>query len=67
VTALENKPVKFKFAFGEDVTITALNVSGKIMARGDRGNHHDYRVVYWSDGSRKDDWLIEHEIEKKKR
>lgn len=55
--------VYFKFDIKQDVQIIALKLPAKVMARCDRGNDiRDYRIVYWSDGKRYDEWVFEHEI-----
>ena len=57
------KPVFFKFEIKQDVDIIALNIQAKIFAKCDRGdNIHDYRIIYWYDGKRYDEWVFEHEI-----
>jgi len=55
--------VRFRYKIGENVLILALDLYGKIFARCDRGNYHEYRVIYWSDGKRNDEWLLESELE----
>lgn len=56
--------VTFIFEIGQDVQIRALELTGRIFARCDRGNGlHDYRVVWWAESKRSDEWLYEHELE----
>lgn len=59
---MKNKPVQFRYSVHQEVLIAPLNVRGKIFARCDRGDAHDYRVVYYYDGQRRDDWLYEFEL-----
>lgn len=56
--------VKFKYEIHQDVLIEPLELPGKIFARCDRGNNvRDYRIVWWANGKRNDEWLYEHELE----
>lgn len=60
---MKNPPIQFAFRVGQDVAINALELTGKIFARCDRGHGlHDYRVIWWSDSKRNDEWLYEHEL-----
>lgn len=55
--------VFFKFRIKQDVEIISLKIPAKIFARCDRGDEiKDYRIVYWYDGKRYDEWVFEHEI-----
>lgn len=54
--------VHFRFKVGQSVMVAALQQPGKVFARCDRGNAHDYRVIWWHDGKRNDEWLYEHEL-----
>lgn len=54
--------VHFRFKIGQSVVIASLEQPGKVFARCDRGNAHDYRVVWWHDGKRNDEWLYDHEL-----
>ena len=59
--------VIFAFAVHQDVTIAALGLPGRIFARCDRGDGaHTYRVIWWANGDRKDEWLYEHELSEAK-
>jgi hypothetical protein len=63
---IDDKPqnlVQFKFALHQAVLIVPLKLEGVIFARCDRGDGiHDYRVVFWADGKRHDDWLYGYEL-----
>lgn len=60
-----SEPVFFDFENGEDVVIEALDLPARIFARCDRGGGlHDYRVVWWADGKRHDEWLYSYELRK---
>lgn len=59
--------IEFKFYVGQSVKIKALGRPGTVLACAYRGrlsglDFIEYRVVYW-DGTRKDEWLLETEIE----
>lgn len=55
--------VTFKYDIGQDVYITSLHLPGRVFARCDRGHGvHDYRVVWWAESKRNDEWLYEHEL-----
>jgi hypothetical protein len=55
--------VEFLFDIGQAVTISPLKVPGTVLARCDRGQYREYRVVYWAESSRRDEWLLESELE----
>lgn len=57
-----NKAVKFDFSIGQDVWVKPLELQCRIMARCDRGGYHEYRVIYWAEGTRRDEWLLAHEL-----
>ena len=58
-----SEQVDFKFSIGQDVEIIALKLPAKVFARCDRGGDiRDYRIVFWSEGKRYDEWVFEHEI-----
>ena len=55
--------VEFKYRPGQPVYITALELEGVVMACCFRsGGSKDYRVIYWADGKRNDEWLYEFEL-----
>ena len=55
----------FKFDIGESVTVLSVNVPGRITQRCDRGaGQHDYQTVFWMDGKRQVEWLLEWELSK---
>lgn len=55
--------VHFAFPLLATVQILALKLPGTIYARCDRGHGlHEYRLVWWADGKRFDEWLYETEI-----
>lgn len=59
--------VRFRFDIRDTVVVLPLNITGVVYARCDRGNGiHDYRVVFWYDGQRRDDWLYDIELGKAK-
>jgi hypothetical protein len=54
----------FKFSIGQRVKIKGLDpISGTVYACCDRGNYKEYRVVFWNESKRCDEWLIENELE----
>lgn len=60
-------PIQFRFALAQDVVIVQIKIEGKVLARCDRGHGlHDYRVIYWADSKRNDEWLYEFELTEKK-
>jgi hypothetical protein len=62
-----NNSVKFKFMVGQEVFIKPLEtIQGVVYARCDRGNFKDYRIVYWFNGARHDEWLYENELSAKR-
>ena len=63
---MKNLPVQFKYSLGQDVVIRDLGLTARIFARCDRGNDlHDYRVIWWAESKRNDEWLYQHELEAK--
>lgn len=58
--------VEFRFWINQDVLIVPMDITGRVLARCDRGNFHEYRVVYWAESKRSDDWLCEFELSEKK-
>lgn len=63
--AVENaRLVIFKFAMFQKVTIKPLGrITGEVLARCDRGTYREYRVVYWAESKRCDEWMLEDELE----
>lgn len=57
-----SKPVDFKFDIHEIVWIIPLELKGEILARCDRGTYLEYRIVYWAESKRNDEWLHEQEL-----
>lgn len=65
---MPNEPIQFRFTIFQDVTIVAMKIEGRVLARCDRGGDlHDYRIVYWAEGKRNDEWLYEFELTEKGR
>lgn len=55
--------VTFRFCIRQSVRILTLNLQGRVLARGEHpGGLHTYRVIYWAEGHRHDEWLYEHEL-----
>lgn len=63
--------IDFKFAIGDIVKIKALSLPGTVIAACHRGfladvkykDLNDYRIIYWADSKRFDEWLFEFELE----
>ena len=56
--------VSFRFALRQEVRIKALGLKGCVYAVCRRGDGmEEYRVIYWSEGKRCDEWLFDYEIE----
>lgn len=56
--------VTFAFKNYQTVTIKAVNAGGFVHAR--MANQHgeeEYRVRFWLDGKRQDEWFYAHELE----
>ena len=56
--------VEFDFHLQQRVTILALDLPGIVTACLIGPDGKEYRVVYWSDGSRKSEWLLPFELGK---
>ncbi len=54
----------FRFALNQDVLILPLKpLRGRVFARCERGEGVvEYRVIYWAENKREDQWLYEHEL-----
>ena len=56
--------VHFKFSIGQSVRIKQLDtIRGTVYACCDRGNYREYRVIFWNESKRCDEWLTEDELE----
>jgi hypothetical protein len=56
--------VRFRFALGQVVRVVAIGAAATVVARCERAvGGVDYRVVYWVDGVRHEDWLYGFELE----
>lgn len=57
------KTVTFAYKINDNVRIVPLNLVGRVVARCDNGNNDlSYRVIYWADGKRNDEWLNDFEL-----
>lgn len=56
--------IDFDYSECETVFILPLKVIGKINGLMVSDGSKSYRVLYWWEGNRKQEWLCEHEIEK---
>lgn len=54
--------VQFDYAIGDQVRIRAIEMPGRIIALMLDAEGPAYRVCYWSDGSRKTEWLFAWEL-----
>lgn len=56
-------PCAFRFDIDDEVIVRSINARGRITQRCDRGSgRHDYQTVYWLDGERRAEWLLEWEL-----
>lgn len=55
--------VDFQHEIGDQIWIKALNLKGVVMACCYRGLASDYRIIFWSESKRFDEWLFDFEIE----
>ena len=54
----------FDFRLLQDVRIRDMGVTGRVMARMERpGGVFEYRVVWWQESKRNDEWLYWYELE----
>jgi len=51
------------FDIGSEVRIIAIDAQARIIARTEDRTGVIYRVIYWIDGERRDDWLYGWELE----
>ena len=54
--------ITFLFQIQQDVTIVALGLVGCVTELSWNGRMRQYRVTWWSDGKRNDEWLYDHEL-----
>jgi hypothetical protein len=60
---MTEEAVSFRFRLNQDVLIVPLKLTGRVFAQCRRGEgFHEYRVIYWAEGKREDQWLFEHEL-----
>lgn len=56
--------VTFAFKSFEGVRVRAINANGFVFSRMTNAqNENEYKVSYWLDGERKQDWFYEFELE----
>jgi hypothetical protein len=54
---------RFRFRLEQDVQIVALKLPGRIIARCQKVNEFpSYEVIWWANGNRHDEWLLEFEL-----
>lgn len=56
--------MNFRFECGQKVGIAAVGENGQIAMRRDAFGQHDYLVIYWMDGQRREEWMNDWELEK---
>ena len=54
--------VTFRFALRATVTIKAIDTLGTVDSVSKNLNGEQYRVVFWCDGLRKQEWLYDWEL-----
>lgn len=61
--SIESRMTTFAFSLGQQVRIRSLDLKCTVLARMERpGDVFEFRVVWWSDGKRNDEWLYENEL-----
>lgn len=55
--------IDFKYEDLQMVFILALKMQGRVIGAMIENGKASYRVLYWWDGSRRQEWLYEHEIQ----
>lgn len=64
IRAKSENTVTFRYRIHQEVTLKDLQLRGRVMARMDRGRDFtEYRVIWWADAKRYDQWICEHELE----
>lgn len=59
-----SESVTFLFANLQRVRIKKIDAAGFVYSRlANAENQNEYKVKFWMDGSRKDDWFYEFELE----
>lgn len=54
--------VEFTFALSQPVIIEPIGMEGRVDSVSKNLNGEQYRVVYWNDGERKQEWLYAWEL-----
>jgi len=55
--------IEFRYAIKQKVTVKAIGMPGRIEALLHEPENNMYRVAYWNNGDRFQQWLHEYEIE----
>jgi hypothetical protein len=55
--------VRYAYAIGDHVRICATEHPGQVTGLLTDSNGPQYRVVWWNNGERKQEWLYEYEVE----
>lgn len=55
--------VPYAHNIGDTVKVKALDLKGQVCALMSDAEGLSYRVIYWSDGTRKAEWMFGWEIE----
>jgi len=58
--------VEFQYDLGDHVNIIDVNRPGRVDSQINDVNRKQYRVVYWSDGQRRNAWMYDWELEPRK-
>lgn len=54
--------IEFAFSLGDKVIIVAIDRPGRVDSQTNDCRGLMYRVIYWSEGSRKMEWVYEDEL-----
>ena len=55
--------IDFAYSMGERVVVTEAKIEGTVdrVAFGPEYGH-EYRIIFWHEGSRRNEWVYEHEL-----
>lgn len=58
--------IKFHFSLFETAVIKGIGATGFVSyILVNKNGDHEYKVIYWLDGTRKEDWFFPFELNKK--
>ncbi len=54
--------IQFKYRIGDEIKIIDIETEGRIASQLNDINGKQYKVIYWNDGLRKEEWMYDWEL-----